>query len=217
MKKKAIILFSGGLDSSVVMAIAQSQNYECYALTIDYHQRHRCEIDSARLLAKTLGAKEHRVVNMDIGQWGGSALTDKQIAVPTTSTADVPVTWVPARNTIFLATALGWAEAISAWDIFVGANVVDSPNYPDCRPEFYAAFTQLTKFATKPGVNGQQFQIHTPIISMNKLEIVEMAQKLKVDIAATHSCYDPVHYNQSCGQCDACRLRHHALQQAGIL
>jgi len=209
--RKAVILVSGGLDSATVLAIARDQQYQCYALSLDYGQRHRSELAAAARVARSLGAAEHRVIKLDLTGWGGSALTDSHIAVPVNTTAStntgIPVTYVPARNTIFLSLALAWAEAIGAVDIFAGMNAVDYSGYPDCRPEYIAAFQTMARLATKSGVEGGAITIHTPIIRMGKAEIVQTGLRLGVDYAATVSCYNADSEGQACGACDSCRLR----------
>ena len=210
--KKAVILVSGGLDSATVLAIAREQGFETYALSFDYGQRHRSELVASAHVAKAIGAREHRVLKLDLTGWGGSALTDNNIAVPTSSvptapTAGIPVTYVPARNTIFLSLALAWAETLGATDIFAGMNAVDYSGYPDCRPEYIAAFQTMARLATKSGVEGGAITIHTPIIKMTKADIVREGTRLKVDYAMTVSCYQADANGLACGVCDSCRLR----------
>ncbi len=214
--KKAIVLLSGGLDSATVLAIAREQGYETYALSFDYGQRHRTELVAADDIAHELGAHEHRVLKLDLTGWGGSALTDKNIDVPTTPTTGIPITYVPARNTIFLSLALAWAEAIGALDIFAGMNAVDYSGYPDCRPDYIAAFQAMARLATKSGVEGGEITIHTPIIKMSKGEIVREGKRLGVDFSLTVSCYQPDEYGRACGACDACRLRKIGFVSAGV-
>jgi 7-cyano-7-deazaguanine synthase len=214
--KKAVVLVSGGLDSATVLALAAASGARCHALTFDYGQRHRVELDAARRVARQLGAADHRVVRLDIGWMGGSALTDARIAVPQESSPGIPVTYVPARNTIFLSIALGWAEVLDARDIYIGANAVDYSGYPDCRPEFIRAFQNLANLATRAGVEGQGFQVHAPLMHMHKREIIRTGSGLGVDYALTLSCYDPDAGGRACGRCDACRLRAQGFAEAGI-
>src|SRR5437867_5007682 len=205
--KRAVILLSGGIDSTTTLAIAITEGYEAYALSFDYGQRHQIETEAARCVAKSLGAKEHRVAKIDLRVFGGSALTE-DIEVPkqrseTEIAHGIPITYVPARNTIFLAHALAWAEVVGASDIFIGVNAIDYSGYPDCRPEFIAMFETLANLATKAGVEGRRFQIHTPLIKFSKAEIIRKAVELNVDLALTHSCYDPHPDGRACGQCDS--------------
>lgn len=218
--KHAVVLLSGGLDSTTALAIAVAQGYATYALSFDYGQRHKIEIDAARKIAESLGAKEHRVVKIDNGLFAGSALTD-DVDVPKSRSeneisAGIPITYVPARNTIFLAHALAWAEMIPAGHIFIGVNAIDYSGYPDCRPEFIAMFEMLANLGTKAGAEGQRFQIHAPLIKMSKAEIVRKATELKIDLALTHSCYDPAPDGRACGQCDSCQLRQKGFREAGV-
>jgi len=218
--KHAVVLLSGGLDSATTLAIARSQDYETYALSFDYGQRHRQELASARKIAKSFGAKEHRIVKIDNQIFGGSALTD-DVDVPKSRSdkeigAGIPVTYVPARNTIFLAHALAWAETIPAGHIFIGANAIDYSGYPDCRPEFIALFETLANVGTKAGVEGARIQIHAPLIKLSKSEIVRKAVELDVDLSLTHSCYDPTPDGRACGVCDSCQLRLKGFREAGI-
>jgi len=191
MNSKAVVLVSGGLDSATVLAIAQQQGYQCYALSMDYGQRHRIELERASLVAKENGAVEHRIVKIDIGNFGGSALTDQALDVPTQETDDIPITYVPARNTVFLSVALGWAEVLEAQAIFIGANAVDYSGYPDCRPEYIDAFQTMANLATKQGVEGRPIKIEAPIIHLTKSEIIEKGLSLGVDYGQTLSCYNP--------------------------
>lgn len=218
--KHAVILLSGGLDSATTLAIAHELGYETYALSLDYGQRHRRELDAAKQIAKSLGAKEHRVVKIDNSVFGGSALTD-DVDVPKARSekemgTGIPVTYVPARNTIFLANALAWAETIPAGHIFIGANAIDYSGYPDCRPEFIALFETLANLATKAGAEGARLQIHAPLIKMSKADIVRKAVELNVDLALTHSCYDPTPDGRACGKCDSCQLRLKGFREAGV-
>lgn len=215
-EKKAVVLVSGGVDSATMLAIARSKGFTCFALTFDYGQRHRLETEAARRVAESLGAAEHRSVKLDVGWMGGSALTDDKMAVPTAPTDGIPVTYVPARNTVFLATALGWAEVLGAHDIFYGANAIDYSGYPDCRPEFVEAFEQLANLATKAGVEGERFRIHAPLIHMTKAEIIQTGTRLGVDYALTLSCYQPSAKGEACGACDSCRLRAQGFADAGV-
>ena len=218
--KHAIVLLSGGLDSTATLAIARAQGCETYALTFDYGQRHKRELGAAKKIAKSLGAKKHLVVKLDNQIFGGSALTD-DVNVPKSRSdkemaTGIPVTYVPARNTVFLAHALAWAETIGAGHIFIGANAIDYSGYPDCRPEFMALFETLANIATKAGVEGARLQIHAPLIKMSKADIVRKAVELKVDLSLTHSCYDPLPDGRACGECDSCRLRQKGFAEAGV-
>jgi 7-cyano-7-deazaguanine synthase len=213
---RAIVLLSGGLDSTTVLALAREQDYACYALTIDYGQRHDAEVDAARVLARRHEAVEHRVVRVDYGQFGGSALTDPALAIPTDPGQGIPITYVPARNTVMLSIALGWAEVLAADSIFIGVNAVDYSGYPDCRPEFIAAFQDLARVATKAGVEGRQIDIRAPLISMGKAEIVTLGTRLGVDYGLTVSCYQAGPDGCACGVCDACRFRRAGFAGAGL-
>jgi 7-cyano-7-deazaguanine synthase len=213
---KAVVLVSGGLDSTTVLAIAKSQGYECYTLSFDYGQRHRAELIAAERTAKELGAVEHKVVNLDLRTIGGSALTDDQIDVPEEETGGIPVTYVPARNTVFLSIALGWAEVLGAQDIFIGVNAVDYSGYPDCRPAFIEAFEHLANLATKAGVEGQKMNIQTPLIDLSKAEIVQLGEKLGVNYGLTVSCYQTTDEGLACGKCDSCRLRRQGFAAANM-
>jgi 7-cyano-7-deazaguanine synthase len=214
--KKAIVLVSGGLDSATVLAIAREQGYAAYALSFDYGQRHRAELVAAANITRALGEHQHRVLKLDLTAWGGSALTDSRIALPTAPTTGIPVTYVPARNTIFLSLALAWAEAIGAVDIFAGMNAVDYSGYPDCRPEYIAAFQRMARLATKSGVEGGEITIHTPIIHMSKADIVREGTRLNVDFSMTVSCYQADGEGRACGVCDSCRLRKEGFAAAGV-
>jgi 7-cyano-7-deazaguanine synthase len=214
--RKAIVLVSGGLDSATCLAIARHEGYDCYALSFDYGQRHRAELDAARQVAQSLGVTAHKVIKLGLADIGGSALTDKAIDVPVTPSEGIPVTYVPARNTVFLALALGWAEVLGACDIFIGVNAVDYSGYPDCRPEFIRAFETVANLATKAGVEGQRFHIHTPLIDMSKAEIIQRGTQLGVDYALTVSCYAADEAGRACGECDSCRLRAAGFAAAGI-
>ena len=218
--KRAIILLSGGLDSTTTLATAIAEGYETYALSFDYGQRHKIEIVAARRIARALGAKEHRVTKIDMRIFGGSALTDG-IDVPKKRSATeiaqgIPVTYVPARNTIFLSYALALAETVGARDIFIGANAIDYSGYPDCRPAFIAAFETLANLATKAGAEGAHFRIHAPLIKFSKAEIIRKALELDVDLALTHSCYDPSPDGVACGECDSCLLRLKGFREARV-
>ena len=213
--KKAVVMLSGGLDSATVLAMAREQGYETYALSFDYGQRHRSELHAAARVAAALGVREHRVIKLDLTGWGGSALTDQRIAVPIAFAAGIPVTYVPARNTIFLSLALAWAETLTALDIFVGMNAVDYSGYPDCRPEYIAAFQAMARLATKAGVEGGEITIRTPIINMSKADIVREGSRLGVDYATTVSCYQADVDGRACGVCDSCRLRKEGFLAAG--
>ena len=204
---RAIVLLSGGLDSATVLAMARSRNYQCYALSVEYGQRHRAELDAAQRVAAALGAHEHRIMRVDLAGIGGSALTDTRVAVPETPQSGIPTTYVPARNTLFLSLALGWAEVIGANDIFMGVNAVDYSGYPDCRPAFIQAFEKLAQIATKAGIEGARFKIHAPLIEMSKAEIIQAGSKLGVDFSATVSCYQADADGRACAKCDSCRLR----------
>ncbi len=214
--RKAVVLLSGGLDSATTLAIARAEVDACYALTIDYGQRHRLELEAARRVATALGAAEHRIARFDLSWIGGSALTDPGIAVPDRPSAGIPVTYVPARNTVFLALALGWAEVLGAEAIYIGANAIDYSGYPDCRPEFLAAFERLAGLATRAGVEGRGIQIRAPLLHLPKAEIIKAGASRGVDFALTLSCYAPDGEGRACGACDACRLRAQGFQAAGI-
>jgi 7-cyano-7-deazaguanine synthase len=214
--KRAIVLLSGGLDSSTVLAMARACGFDCYALSVHYGQRHGAELDAARQIASALGAREHRVMCIDLAGIGGSALTDPSIAVPETQTAGIPITYVPARNTLLLSLALGWAEVVGAADIFVGVNAVDYSGYPDCRPEFIEAFERLARLATKAGIEGARFKIQTPLIDMSKADIILKGTELGVDFSMTVSCYQASSDGAACAKCDSCRLRAAGFARAGI-
>jgi 7-cyano-7-deazaguanine synthase len=214
--KRAIVLLSGGLDSATVLAIARSKGYECYALSVEYGQRHGAELNASKRVAAALGAREHRIMRVDLAGIGGSALTDAHVPVPEALAPGIPVTYVPARNTLFLSLALGWAEVISAIDIFVGVNAVDYSGYPDCRPVFIAQFEMLAQVATKAGVEGAWFKIHAPLIDMSKADIIREGVGLGVDFSATVSCYQADAQGRACGKCDSCRLRTAGFAAAGL-
>ncbi len=214
---KAVVLLSGGLDSTTVLAIARSEGYECHTLAFDYGQRHRIELDRARVVSSRLGAVRHVTVRLDLSAFGGSALTD-DIDVPKDGVGEgIPVTYVPARNTVFLSVALGWAEVLGARDIFIGVNALDYSGYPDCRPEFIEAFEQMANLATKAGVEGKRFRVRTPLIEMTKAQIIRTGQELGVDYGLTSSCYDPSIDGTPCGACDSCRLRAKGFAEAGLV
>ena len=216
--KSAVVLLSGGLDSATVLAMARKQGYACHCLSMDYGQRHRAELAAAARVAGALGAVSHRVVKIDLAGFGGSALTDSSIAVPTGGIAPgIPVTYVPARNTILLSFALANAEVIGANDIFFGANAVDYSGYPDCRPDYVKAYESMANLATRAAVEGQRLTIHTPIIALSKADIIRTGVALGVDYALTVSCYQATEAGLACGQCDACRLRHAGFAQAGVV
>jgi len=218
--KRAVVLLSGGIDSTTTLAVAIADGYEAYALSFDYGQRHAIEMQAARRVADSLGAKEHRVATIDLRVFGGSALTD-DVDVPKQRPEKeiahgIPVTYVPARNTIFLAYALAWAEVILASDIFLGVNAIDYSGYPDCRPEFIEAFEKLANLGTKAGVEGRRFEIHTPLIKLSKAEIIRKAVELGVNLSLTHSCYDPTPDGRACGKCDSCLLRLKGFREAAM-
>lgn len=215
--KRAVVLLSGGLDSATVLAIARSQGFTCYALSVDYGQRHLAELTAATRVAQALNAAGHRTLHLDLSQLGGSALTDTSIDVPTGGVAPgIPVTYVPARNTIMLSLALAWCEVLGAADIFVGVNAVDYSGYPDCRPQFIEAFEQLANLATKAGVEGQKLSIHAPLIAMSKSDIITTGITLGVNYALTVSCYQADVNGRACGVCDSCRLRRAGFEGAGV-
>ncbi|MHC4519368.1 MAG: 7-cyano-7-deazaguanine synthase QueC [Planctomycetota bacterium] len=221
-QSQAVVLLSGGLDSSTTLALARRDGYDCYALTFLYGQRHQCETQAAGAVARALGVLEHRLVEIDLATFGGSALTDTGMEVPKDrgklgAGTDIPTTYVPARNTVFLSYALAWAEALGVFDIFIGVNSTDYSGYPDCRAEFIAAFETMTNLATAAAVEGRgRYRIHTPIIEMTKAEIIRTGTELGVDYSLTHSCYDPDPQGRSCGHCDSCRLRLKGFAQAGL-
>ncbi len=225
MIKPAVVLLSGGLDSATVLAQAQQSGYICHTLSFDYGQRHRAEIAASCRVAEALGAAEHRVFHLDLSLFGGSALTDARIAVPVSSekavvnatASDIPVTYVPARNTIMLSVALAWAEVLDSQDLFIGVNAVDYSGYPDCRPEYIAAFSHMASLATKAGVEGHPVHIHAPLQHLSKTDIVRLGTALGVDYALTVSCYQADEHGNACGRCDACRLRRQGFEQAGIV
>ncbi|MEQ1663388.1 MAG: 7-cyano-7-deazaguanine synthase QueC [Thiobacillus sp.] len=214
--RPAVVLLSGGLDSATVLAIARAEGYACHALSLDYGQRHRAELVAAARLAQSLGATAHRVMKLGLGDIGGSALTDASIAVPESPTEGIPATYVPARNTVMLSLALAWAEVLGARDIFIGVNAVDYSGYPDCRPEFIAAFERVANLATRSGVEGQALRIHAPLQHLSKADIIQRGVALGVDYAHTVSCYQADEMGRACGRCDACRLRQVGFAQAAM-
>ena len=214
--KKAVVLLSGGLDSATVLAVAKNQGYECYCLSLDYHQRHIAELEAAKKVASTLGAAAHRVVQLDLSLFGGSALTDDDIKVPQSPTHGIPVTYVPARNTIMLSLSLAWAEVLAAKDIFIGVNALDYSGYPDCRKEYVDAFQAMANLATKAGVEGRTITIHAPLIDLTKAEIVKLGIAHGLDYGITVSCYQADKTGRACGLCDSCRLRHEGFRAAGV-
>ena len=221
-EKRAVVLLSGGIDSATTLAIAQSEGFQCYALTFRYGQRHQREIEAAKKIAQSLAVAEHRIIDIDLAAFGGSAITDPNIEVPKDRTeldnqAQIPPTYVPARNTIFLSYALAWAEVLGAFDIFIGVNTTDYSGYPDCRPEFIAAFEKTANLGTAAAVQGRgQYRINTPIIEMTKGDIILTGTRLGVDYSLTHSCYDPDEQGRSCGRCDSCRFRLKGFAEAGL-
>jgi len=214
--RKAVVLLSGGLDSATVLAMARAGGFACHALSLDYGQRHHAELAAARRVAEALGAVEHKVLPLSLDAIGGSALTDRSIAVPEAGGEGIPVTYVPARNTVFLALALGWAEVLGSTDLFVGVNAVDYSGYPDCRPAFIEAFERLANLATKAGVEGNVFRVHAPLIEMSKADIIRAGTALGVDYGLTVSCYQADEQGSACGRCDSCRLRAEGFRAAGV-
>jgi len=220
--KKAVVLLSGGLDSSTTLAVALKEGYECYALTINYQQRHHAEIEAAKRVATQLRVFDHKVIDLDLRAFGGSALTSEEAVPKNRSQAsmacEIPVTYVPARNTVFLSIALAWAESLNAFDIFLGVNAVDYSGYPDCRPDFIRSFESLANLATKAGVEKTgKFKIHVPLIVLSKKEIIKLGHDLDLDFSLTHTCYDPKNNGKSCGLCDACILRLEGFKEAGLI
>jgi len=213
---RAVVLVSGGLDSATALAIARDEGFECYALSVAYGQRHALELDAAARIAKALGAREHRVMRVDLANIGGSALTDTKLAVPDSPTSGIPITYVPARNTIMLSLALAWAEVLEARDIFIGVTWIDYSGYPDFRPDYIAAFASLAGLATKAGVEGKPCRIHAPLITRSKAQIIREGTRLGVDYSLTLSCYQPDAQARACGRCDSCRLRRAGFEAAGI-
>lgn len=215
-EKRAVILLSGGLDSATVVAMAKADGFTCYTMSFDYGQRHRAELQAAERVAKDLGVVEHKVIGLNLNGIGGSALTDSSIDVPQAPSEGIPVTYVPARNTVFLSLALGWAEVLGARDIFIGVNAVDYSGYPDCRPEFVESFERMANLATKAGVEGQGFTIQAPLQMLSKADIVKVGTRLGVDYAMTVSCYQADDQGRACGKCDSCRLRAEGFAAAGL-
>ncbi|WP_108124819.1 7-cyano-7-deazaguanine synthase QueC [Saccharospirillum mangrovi] len=216
MTKKAVVLLSGGLDSTTVLAHAKAEGYDTYALSFNYGQRHDAELDAAKRIASAMGVIEHKVVPIDLASLGGSALTDHSIDVPTEASEGIPVTYVPARNTVFLSIALGWAEVLEAQNIFIGVSAVDYSGYPDCRPEYIEAYERLANLATRMGVEGRTIKIHTPLIELSKAETVQLGSRLGVDYSLTVSCYQANEAGEACGRCDSCRLRQKGFAEAGL-
>jgi len=215
-QKKAVVLLSGGLDSATALAIARDKGYVCHALSFDYGQRHDAELQAARRVARALNVAEHKIMSLDLASMGGSALTDRAIDVPEQASEGIPVTYVPARNTVFLSLALGWAEVLGAMDIFIGVNAVDYSGYPDCRPEFIETFEKLANLATRAGVEGQAFRIRAPLLRMSKAEIIRTGASLGLDYGLTVSCYQADEQGCACGRCDSCRLRAQGFREAGV-
>ncbi|KAA8555916.1 MULTISPECIES: 7-cyano-7-deazaguanine synthase QueC [Pseudomonas fluorescens group] len=215
-QKRAVILLSGGLDSATLVAMVRAEGYSCYTMSFDYGQRHRAELEAAARVAQDLGVVEHKVIGLNLDGMGGSALTDSTIDVPEAPTQGIPVTYVPARNTVFLSLALGWAEVLNARDIFIGVNALDYNGYPDCRPEYVESFERMANLATKAGVEGQGFRIQAPLQNLSKAAIVKAGVGLGVDYALTVSCYQADDDGRACGKCDSCRLRAEGFQMAGI-
>jgi 7-cyano-7-deazaguanine synthase len=216
MKKKAVVLLSGGLDSATCLAIAKSQGFDCYCLSLDYHQRHIAELNAAKIVAINLGAKEHKTAQLDLSLFGGSALTDNKIDVPESASEGIPVTYVPARNTIMLSLSLAWAEVLGAQDIFIGVNALDYSGYPDCRGEYVKAFQEMANLATKTAVEGKEITIHAPLIDMTKAQIIAKGTELGVDYRMTVSCYQADKLGRACGLCDSCRLRKEGFFNASL-
>jgi len=214
--KKAVVLLSGGLDSATVLAIAKSQGFACYCLSLDYHQRHIAELQAAQNIAFKLGAAEHKTVQLDLSVFGGSALTDNAIAVPESATEGIPITYVPARNTIMLSLSLAWAEVLGAQDIFIGVNALDYSGYPDCRGEYVKAFQEMANLATKSAVEGKKITVHAPLIDLTKAQIISLGTNLGVPYSDTVSCYQANEDGQACGLCDSCRLRREGFAKAGL-
>lgn len=214
--KKAVVLLSGGLDSATVLAIANAQGFESYCLSVDYHQRHIAELEAAKRVSQQLNAKEHRIIQIDLSAFGGSALTDSAIAVPESPTEGIPITYVPARNTIMLSLALAWAEVLKAQDIFIGVNALDYSGYPDCREPFVTAYERMANLATKAAIEGQSLHVHAPLINLTKREIIQQGTALGVDYGLTVSCYQANVDGLACGKCDSCRFRREGFLSAGV-
>lgn len=217
VQKRAVVLLSGGLDSATALACARADGFDCYALSFDYGQRHRSELNAARRVAAALGVTEHKVATIDLAQFGGSALTDTSIAVPHQPSTGIPVTYVPARNTVFLSFALAWAEVLNSQDIFIGVNAVDYSGYPDCRPEYIKAYEKMANLATRAGVEGHKLSVHTPLINLGKAAIIRLGMQHGVDYGLTVSCYSANDEGLACGQCDSCRLRSKGFTDAGLV
>ena len=217
MPRRAVVLLSGGLDSATTLAIARAEGFACFALSVDYGQRHATELEAARRIAAALGASEHRIVRVDLGLIGGSALTDHAIAVPEAPAEGIPITYVPARNSVLLALALGWAEVLGSRDLYIGVNAVDYSGYPDCRPEFIEEFERLASVATKAGVEGGRFSVHAPLVRLSKADIIRRGIELGVDYGQTVSCYQADAQGRACGVCDSCRLRRAGFAAAGVV
>lgn len=215
-KQPAVVLLSGGLDSATALAMARNDGYDCYALSLNYGQRHNSELAAAKAVAKAQGVSDHKIIDLDLRNIGGSALTDDGIDVPKAETEGIPVTYVPARNTVFLSLALGWAEVLQSQNIYLGVNAVDYSGYPDCRPEFISSFQQLANLATKSGVEGRQINIRAPLIDLTKPEIIQAGYALDVDYSLTVSCYDADEQGRACGKCDSCRIRADGFKRAGV-
>ncbi|MGH8652013.1 MAG: 7-cyano-7-deazaguanine synthase QueC [Gammaproteobacteria bacterium] len=215
-KPRAVALVSGGLDSAICLALAKDQEFDCYAMSFNYGQRHGAELEAARRVAAAIGVHQHKIVSIDLRQFGGSALTDDAIEVPLTASEQIPVTYVPARNTIFLSYALAWAEVIESYDIFIGVNAVDYSGYPDCRPEYIQAYQAMARLATKAGVEGKPVRIHAPLVHLTKAEIVKKGVELGVDYGLTVSCYQADAEGRACGVCEACRFRAEGFKEAGV-
>lgn len=215
-KPRAVALVSGGLDSAICLALAKDQGFDCYAMSFNYGQRHGAELEAARRVAAAIGVHQHKIVSIDLRQFGGSALTDDAIEVPLTASEQIPVTYVPARNTIFLSYALAWAEVIESYDIFIGVNAVDYSGYPDCRPEYIQAYQAMARLATKAGVEGKPVRIHAPLVHLTKAEIVKKGVELGVDYGLTVSCYQADPDGRACGVCEACRFRAEGFKEAGV-
>ena len=216
MSNRAVVLVSGGIDSATALAHAKNEGYDCFALSINYGQRHVCELKAAAAVTQQVGVIEHKVIDIDLTKIGGSALTDTDIAVPSEPIAGIPITYVPARNTIFLSIALGWAEVLDAQNIVIGVNAVDYSGYPDCRQAYIDAFENMANFATKAGVEGKHFKINTPLIDLTKSQIIQLGHSLHVDYSLTISCYDPDHHCKACGVCDSCRIRADGFRKANL-
>lgn len=214
--RKAVVLLSGGLDSATVLAVARNEGYDCYCLSLDYHQRHIAELEAAKRVATNLGAAAHRIVQLDLSAFGGSALTDASIDVPQSPTEGIPVTYVPARNTIMLSLALAWAEVLRSRDIFIGVNALDYSGYPDCRGEYVEAFQRMANLATKAAIEGRTITVHAPLIDLTKAEIVKLGHVHGLDYGITVSCYQADEQGRACGQCDSCRLRREGFRAAGL-